>query len=595
LLKIKIKYGGFLMNDNLNNPETNSDFDQTSVDSVTGVDKAPKKKTGMKIAAVSVAAVAVAAGGSALAYNLSDTVKNTVKLAMLKPDDYYAWVYEKNAEDQSDEISKAYSEYLEKYKNGTSASISLKYEASDSVKDYLLESIFGTSVDTSGNQEIETISNIINNIDSIELGIDAAAKEGTVLETIYGSLNGDKLASAEIAIDLDSYNYFARVPELTEKWIGVDMGSMMDELDSESQEVLDLIKDVTGDLESYISPDELSDLIRRYTAVWTENIKDVELEKKENISIGDVEVEYTVITAEINEEKAFDLCKAYIDEVSNDKMIKEIIIDKLDVCSEDEYNELFEELLEDFEDKKNVEFGDDVLTFVTYVDSTGTIRGYDMSMSDNFSVNCIYGADEDNIAGEMKFTNDGEEILSAVLDAEKDKDIYTGNIDCAVVDDYGDKTEFSIDFDDFEVVDEEKGYVNGNVAINVPGGVKVELELKADKKAQNIIYDADFGVMNLGTFTLSLSSDESAKVSMPETDDALMIDENISSLGLDDYVTESEMRNFINGICKKIGLPDEITSMLEDEMADELYGYSYDYDEDLDFDDDFSFDEDFMQ
>jgi len=52
------------MNDNLNNPETNSDFDQTSVDSVTGVDKAPKKKTGMKIAAVSVAAVAVAAGGS---------------------------------------------------------------------------------------------------------------------------------------------------------------------------------------------------------------------------------------------------------------------------------------------------------------------------------------------------------------------------------------------------------------------------------------------------------------------------------------------------------------------------------------------------
>ena len=268
------------MNDNLNNPETNSDFDQTSVDSVTGVDKAPKKKTGMKIAAVSVAAVAVAAGGSALAYNLSDTVKNTVKLAMLKPDDYYAWVYEKNAEDQSDEISKAYSEYLEKYKNGTSASISLKYEASDSVKDYLLESIFGTSVDTSGNQEIETISNIINNIDSIELGIDAAAKEGTVLETIYGSLNGDKLASAEIAIDLDSYNYFARVPELTEKWIGVDMGSMMDELDSESQEVLDLIKDVTGDLESYISPDELSDLIRRYTAVWTENIKDVELEKK---------------------------------------------------------------------------------------------------------------------------------------------------------------------------------------------------------------------------------------------------------------------------------------------------------------------------
>ena len=218
-----------------------------------------------------------------------------------------------------------------------------------------------------------------------------------------------------------------------------------------------------------------------------------------------------------------------------------------------------------------------------------------MSMSDNFSVNCIYGADDDNIAGEMKFTNDGEEILSAVLDAEKDKDIYTGNIDCAVVDDYGDKTEFSIDFDDFEVVDEEKGYVNGNVAINVPGGVKVELELKADKKAQNIIYDADFGVMNLGTFTLSLSSDESAKVSMPETDDALMIDENISSLGLDDYVTESEMRNFINGICKKIGLPDEITSMLEDEMADELYGYSYDYDEDLDFDDDFSFDEDFMQ
>ena len=70
------------MSDYLNNDDM-----QPELDSVSGVEKAPKKKKGVIIAGVSAGVVAAAAGGGIIAYNCSDFVKNKVKLATSEPEE----------------------------------------------------------------------------------------------------------------------------------------------------------------------------------------------------------------------------------------------------------------------------------------------------------------------------------------------------------------------------------------------------------------------------------------------------------------------------------------------------------------------------
>ena len=85
-----------------------------SGDVVSGVEPA-KKHTGAVIGGVTAGVLAVAVGGGIAAYNMSDLVKNQVKLTISKPDEYYSWVLEKNSNEAASQISEAYREYIEEY------------------------------------------------------------------------------------------------------------------------------------------------------------------------------------------------------------------------------------------------------------------------------------------------------------------------------------------------------------------------------------------------------------------------------------------------------------------------------------------------
>ena len=89
----------------------NNDFSSETVsDVVSGVEKAPKKKTGVIVGGVCAGVVAVAAIGGVAAYNLSDVVKNKIKLATMKPAEYYSWVTETNAEKSAESAAESFPE-----------------------------------------------------------------------------------------------------------------------------------------------------------------------------------------------------------------------------------------------------------------------------------------------------------------------------------------------------------------------------------------------------------------------------------------------------------------------------------------------------
>ena len=105
-------------------------------DVVSGVDTVKKKKGGGLIIAAGLLAgvVAVGAGGGIAAYSLSDFVKNQVKLRVSKPENYYAWVTEKNSAELSAALSTKYSETIKRTAKGNKSAISVKWDISDDVK-----------------------------------------------------------------------------------------------------------------------------------------------------------------------------------------------------------------------------------------------------------------------------------------------------------------------------------------------------------------------------------------------------------------------------------------------------------------------------
>ncbi|MCD7890977.1 MAG: hypothetical protein LUG26_04175 [Ruminococcus sp.] len=181
-------------------------------------------------------------------------------------------------------VKESYEEYLDKMKNGSSGSVALKYKTTDEAKDMLLSKLIGSDYADSSDEDIQTIADIINNVDSLEIGVESNAKKSETSGSVYASLNGDNLVTAEIAVDVEDFTYFMRVPELTETWLGMDMSSALDDMSSEQNAIFDILMDVAGNPDDYISPDELSDLINDYAAVWSESIEDVELKRRKALT-----------------------------------------------------------------------------------------------------------------------------------------------------------------------------------------------------------------------------------------------------------------------------------------------------------------------
>lgn len=574
------------MNDNLDNNNVSFNADSAADDTVSGVEKAPKKKTGAKIAAVGIGAVVLLAGGGVAAYNLSDFVKNKVKLAVLEPEEYYSWVTEKSAAESAETISKSYERYIDALSDGQRSSLSLKYEISDEVRSLLLNEFLGSSYESSANDEMQSYIDIINNINSIELGVDSAVKSDIISGTVYGNVNDEKLVSADVAMNYGDLSYYFRVPELTEKWIGMALGDYME---SSNNAAFDFSKDFTKNPEDFLSAEELEELINKYTAVWCNEIDDVELEKKEKVDIGDITVEYTVITAEIDGKKAYEIADAFLDEASGDKLLKEIVTERIGAVSEEEYDSFFEEAKSSLEaEKDSMTEDDETVELITYVDQKGTVRGMSLEVPDEEGkLSYIIGLENDDVYGEFIFA-DGSEGISAVLNAEKNGKTYDGEIE---IKNQSGSSILSIEFDDFEIVNEEKCYANGDVRIIVQNIAPISLELSSDGKSQDISVDLDFAGTNYGKLMLSMSEDKADDVSMPDVSGALMIDPENAEADLESYVTEEEIADFIKELLVKLGFSEEDSKLIAESAASEIFEPDYDYDWDND-DYDYDWDDD---
>lgn len=610
---------------------------------VSGVETVTKKKKGKKIAIISgVTAVALIGGGIA-AFNFSDLVQNQVRLRVMKPQNYYSWVNEKNAQSLAEKISARYSTALDRYKNGQQSSASIKYVPSETAKDEFLKSLLGSDYKNTDDSDYQQIINLVEKNENYKLGIDSLFKDGVMQLNLYGDVNDERLTSLEYIMDIQNFDFFLRIPELTEKYLGFEMGDYLNEAleeeDEETQAIMDAYMDILEDPGEYLSPSDLETEIIKYVNVWNESIDKVKLEKSEDIKICDIETKYTVVSVKLDDELLEEIAVNMLEELRDDKIITELVIDKLGIVEEDEYEEFFDESIDDIksdydddydddedydrdydrdyededykdedEDYKDEDYEDDdySLTFKTYIDPTGTIRGFSLKESSDNCMSAIFGIDDDKVRGEVYYKEDGEELFRAELYATGDNEKYTGSIDVIVNDGYYDyeydeatddyeeiwvdeTTNLSLEFEDFKIVNKEMCYIEGNIVLIVPDVAPIQLDFTSDGKSQDITYQIIVDDTDYGVVTLSYSTTDDCTIDIPSEDESLMIDvENSENIPLSDYVSKEEMADYLTGLFVKLGVDEEFIAADIDEAVDSMYEefeegfddpFSDDYDE----------------
>lgn len=562
-------------------------------DSVSGVETITKKKRGKKIAIISGISVAALAGGGAIAYNVSPLVKNQVKLHTSSAKNYYAWVNEENAGDLAKSIADSYSEALDKYEKGTTEKFAVEYKVSDGAKEAFLTEVLGSDYKDEVDEDTQQLLDIVNNIEQLKIGIDGSTKKNLMALNLYGELNNEELVSLDFAGDFDQMALFARIPQLSEQYLGFSFGELL-EKEEIDEEAFDIIKDVMNNPASYLSPSELEKEINRYVGVWNKSVSKVKVEKKEEIGIGDIDVKYTVATVKIDEKTAEKIGENFMEALKNDEIIKEIVVEKLGIVDEEEYEKTFEEDEEedididededfdlDEEDEDDKDEKEQIVSFSTYIDAKGVIRGF--SLSDNSDekndIRFIIGKDGKDVRGEFVAITDGNEQFSAILTADESKGSYDGSIDITVHDydyDFNDDdelvvsddetTNISVEFEDFKIVDEEKCYVEGDITLVIPDTDPIELNLESDGKSQTINYNIVIDDTDFGTISLITSTKDGFEADVPSMNDAFEIDENFENDDIFSYVSEEELVDFVKELLKKIGFSDELAEEIITEM-----------------------------
>ncbi len=564
--------------------------------------KKKKKGKGKKIAIISGITAAVLVGGGIAAYNLSDFVKNQVNLLIMKPDKYYAWVTEKNASVYADKAAKSYSDDIDTFDNGKTTSIELKYDISDEAKDILIEKINEDPDNTSA--DIDMLSKIINNADDLGILLTGQSKETDAQLSLGANLNGDSLLSFDMAFDFLNPKLFMRYPEMKEQWIGMDLmesiySNMENDDDKETfDKVFSFYQGIIDDPSEFISPKELKAAVNNYSAAWIKSISDVDRKRREKVSIGDITTKYTTLNVDINSELAVDILRNILKEASDDKVIKRTVIDRLDLLSEDEYEDLFDTVLKasKFVDTDS----DDIVSLKTYIDPLGTIRGFSL-YEDDTEVFYALGKHKDDYSIEFSVTADGTEMVSFVIDAEEtSKDTYEGtlsiNLDEEFVSFFVNEEEESaedytitMDFEDMTIGSLDNIKLTGDAVLNIPDHEPIKLEFDGKNKTQNISYNIEFDGTDYGEITLTFKTKEKSSFEIPDVEDSYMVaPEEADSFDFYDYMEYDDILTFAADFLIKIGFDEDIAAEIAENVADDTF---YGNDDEEEFDEDFEYED----
>ena len=528
-------------------------------ESVSGVETVKKGKAPV-VAGITAGIVAVVAGGSVIAYNTSDFVKNKVKLATLSPKEYYVWINDSNADKNIEALSESYNRYVDimgkDSEKGMNVKINATYTMSDGVKTLLKSSMGGT----------DKANKFVDNINNISLSLDESLFRGVIGYNLGLDFNDNDIADLEMFMNYGDLFMLGRVPQLTEKYLGMDLKSFTSDDDIKT---LDAVAKFYSNPEEILTKEEFRTLAEKYTSLWNDCISDVQQEKGEEVTVGNYSNKYTVLTIDMSEEFLESTAEKYINAIKEDETIKDIFITRLGVCDEETYIRNLDDAVESIK----ADDGDDVnLTFKMYVDATGKVRGYTLKDENDDGFEYLFtGENEQTVNGIINFTDsENGTYLKCNVDYVENDGKYTGSADMTFTENDEDE-KIVAEFTDLQKVNDEYGYANGNINLSVNDSAPFAIVLDSDGSSQKASFDIDIEDINYGNVTLEITSSEISELNIPDKSNAYIVDKNTNDL--EGYVSEEDIINFMSSVVKNIGFA-ETDEEARNIVNSYLYGYS---------------------
>ena len=527
---------------------------------VGGVEPAKKKPVFLIIAII----VVILAAGSAAAYNFIPWVKNNVKMLLNSPEDYYAWVEQENIENAADKFSEAYGKMLGS--SATSEEFEFKADLDSANVGALIEELTGSPLSESG----------------IVLPSSVAIKSGADIDengNIKSSLvfNSDDKTLATMNLYMMDGVYYYQIPELSPSYISMDLDTVMEEMYSDMgveeaafiESYMDALISISTDPESLkemLSEKELNELMVKYFTIVFENIDDVELDKSIECEVNGVETTYNKLEANIDQGTVFSIVKDVLKEAKKDKTLIKLV-EKFGL-TEDDYTAAVDSLLSQI-GTVSVSGGDTVLKMYVYVDSNGKICGREFVVPDeeNIDIGYMTAKDGSDSSFDIKLLAN-DEGFQIVGNCEEKSGKESGSAKVMFAGS-GDNIEFAINYSDLETINEDKGYLKGDVSVDLTSlnGPVITVNLDSDGKSQTIKSDITVDGKNYGT--LSLTSKEELTVDIPEFDSSQQVYQySEDGAQLEQYISNADLETFINNIGSAFGV-DGLGALMSAAMSDQ--------------------------
>lgn len=335
--------------------------------------KKPKKKSGKAkiiIAAAVVVAVVVAAAVSIIAN--AEAVSNFVHKTFTSPEEYYQYIEKQSAQQLVSQTGAMYGGMVEnmlKLYNGNFTG-ELSVSLSEGGQEYLaLLKLAGIDLTW---------------LQSAAIGVEYSASDSLMGWDTSLTLNEDAIVSANMLMDLDGQNMYLQVPELTQTYLGVDMGLLFEYADASQIEMLRDQRELNSQLLKILPEQSVVETIAgRYMGIILENISEVSVGTK-TVKAGGIEQKLTELEVTIDAGTVQEIAQDVLSAVQKDEELKKIYVDYaafiaqyfgINIDVDEEWDAVCDTINEELLELQDLGDSDGEIIMKVYVNNKGEVKG----------------------------------------------------------------------------------------------------------------------------------------------------------------------------------------------------------------------------
>ena len=517
----------------------------------------PKSKMGKVLiivgAAVAVVLVAIIVSAS--------RISNFVHKTFSSPEKYYQYVEKKNAEELAEIVGDIYKYYVLDRKDAfqSTSNAKLAVELGEGGQD-ILELAGLAGVDLSWLKSASADTSVTVNGDKIGMNLTAA-------------VNKDDIMSLVMALDMGTGEAYFQIPELTDKYIGLDLEEIMG-----SSYVDDMLDDWEDTREEYAelfdvlpSQAKVEKLLNKYLKIALNCVEDVE-KKSKVLKVEGINQKCTVLKVTLDNRTLAEIFGSILDEAEYDGALEALIADVVDASGEDG-EDAYEDFLDGLEDLyrsfKNARGMEDIVMTV-YVDNKGNVVGRELD-ADGVNISLLM-PEKGNKFGYEFSVKSGSDKYALTGSGKRSGNKINGDFSAR----YNGTSILGITASKFDLETFKRGQLNGRLDVSLGSGIgKVAgsvsgLSVLQDMKfviksktsghsveySLGVIYDDE----DMGTLIVSADRKRASGVKVPNKKNVVFVEDERD---LEDWLEEITWDKVVSRL-EKTDLPKDAVDFVED-------------------------------